>query len=45
MPTEHPTEPVQDSIPKINDELAVGTDMEFQDRWWRLKTHCGSFSF
>lgn len=37
MPTEHATEPIQDSIPKINDEVAVGTDMEFQKRWWRFE--------
>ena len=29
------TKPVEDSVPKINDELAVGSDLEFQHRWWR----------
>ena len=29
------TKPIEDSVPKINDELAVGADLEFQRRWWR----------
>jgi hypothetical protein len=29
------TKPIGDSIPKINNELAVGSDLEFQRRWWR----------
>ena len=29
------TKPIEDSVPKINDELAVGSDLEFQRRWWR----------
>lgn len=28
------TKPVEDSVPKINNELAVGSDLEFQRRWW-----------
>ena len=31
------TKPVEDSVAKINDELAVGSDLEFQRRWWRLE--------
>ena len=29
------TKPVGDSVPKVNNELAVGSDLEFQRRWWR----------
>jgi hypothetical protein len=31
------TEPVQDSISKVNDEVAVGSDLEFQRKWWRFE--------
>ncbi len=31
------TEPVVDSVPKVNDELAVGEDLEFQRKWWRFE--------
>ena len=34
-PTE--TRPVTDSISKVNDEVAVGADLEFQRRWWRFE--------
>jgi hypothetical protein len=33
MPAAIETSPVEDSVPKINDELAVGSDLEFQRRW------------
>lgn len=33
----HPqTKPVKDSVPKVNDEIAVGSDLEFQRKWWRF---------
>lgn len=32
-----PTTPVEDSIEKVNDEIAVGSDLEFQRRWWRFE--------
>jgi hypothetical protein len=32
-----PTQPVQDSVQKVNDEVAVGSDLEFQRRWWRFE--------
>jgi hypothetical protein len=32
-----PTNPVKDSVPKINNEIAVGADLEFQRRWWRFE--------
>jgi hypothetical protein len=37
MPAQSPTKPVEDSVRKINDELAVGSDLEFQRRWWRFE--------
>lgn len=32
-----PTTPVEDSIEKVNNEVAVGSDLEFQRRWWRFE--------
>jgi hypothetical protein len=29
--------PVEDSVPKINDEVAVGEDLEFQRGWWKFE--------
>ena len=31
------TKPVEDSVPKVANELAVGEDLEFQRRWWRFE--------
>jgi hypothetical protein len=31
------TRPVEDSIPKINNELAIGENLDFQRRWWRFE--------
>ena len=28
------TSPVEDSVPKINEEVAVGEDLAFQRKWW-----------
>lgn len=30
--------PVEDSVPKINDEVAVGEDLDFQRRWWKFES-------
>lgn len=38
MPVTDETRPIEDSVPKINDELAVGSDLGFQQRWERLET-------
>ena len=38
MPSQAPTKPVEDTISKVNDEIAVGSDLEFQRKWWRF-TH------
>ena len=36
--TQQKTEsPVEDSVPKINEEVAVGEDLGFQERWWRFE--------
>jgi hypothetical protein len=29
--------PVEDSVPRINDEVAVGEDLEFQRAWWKFE--------
>ncbi len=31
------TRPVEDSVSKVNDEVAVGENLEFQRRWWRFE--------
>ena len=31
------TTPVHDDISRVNDELSVGADMRFQQRWWRFE--------
>jgi hypothetical protein len=31
------TTPVTDSVPKVNNELAVGDDLVFQRRWWHFE--------
>jgi hypothetical protein len=33
IPLSPETKPVEDSVPKINDDFAVGSDLEFQSRW------------
>lgn len=30
-------QPVEDSVPKISDEVAVGEDLEFQRKWWKFE--------
>ena len=37
MATKTLTKPVQDSVAKVNDEVAVGEDLEFQRKWWRFE--------
>jgi hypothetical protein len=36
MASPAPTKPVEESISKVNDEIAVGSDLEFQRKWWRF---------
>jgi hypothetical protein len=37
MATKSFTKPVEDSVSKVNDEVAVGEDLEFQRKWWRFE--------
>lgn len=37
MPVTPETTPVEDSVKKINDEFAVGSDLEFQKKWSRFE--------
>jgi hypothetical protein len=31
------SQPVQDSVAKVNNEVAVGEDLEFQRKWWKFE--------
>ena len=31
------SKPVEDSIARVNDEIAVGEDLDFQRKWWRFE--------
>ncbi len=37
------TKPVQDDVPKVDNEVAVGEDIEFQSRWWFFERLIWSF--
>jgi hypothetical protein len=37
MNKEFATEPIEDSVAKVNEEVAVGEDLEFQRKWWRFE--------
>ncbi len=37
MAIETPTRPIQDSVAKVNNEVAVGEDLAFQRRWWKFE--------
>jgi hypothetical protein len=37
MPTQSLESEVKDSVARINDEVAVGEDLQFQERWWRFE--------
>ncbi len=43
MPDSPKTKPVEDSVPKVNDEIAVGSDLKFQRRWWRFEKAVWTF--
>jgi hypothetical protein len=32
-----PVKPVEDSVARVNDEIAVGEDLQFQRKWWRFE--------
>ena len=31
------TKPVEDSVPKVDNAIAVGEDLQFQRKWWRFE--------
>jgi hypothetical protein len=35
--TEPFSAPVKDPVPKVNDEIEVGEDLDFQRKWWRFE--------
>ena len=37
MPDTLSAEAIQDSVPKIDNTVAVGEDLEFQRKWWRFE--------
>lgn len=37
MPNLTHTQSVGDSVPKVDDEIAVGEDLDFQRKWWRFE--------
>jgi hypothetical protein len=37
MVTKAFSKPVEDSVAKVNDEVAVGEDLDFQRKWWRFE--------
>ena len=37
MVTKPISKPVEDSVAKVNDEVAVGEDLDFQRKWWRFE--------
>ena len=43
MPTAAPTKPVEDTVAKVDDAVAVGEDLEFQRKWWRFSNVIWSF--
>ena len=43
MPNVQFEERIQDSVPKIDDTVAVGEDLDFQRRWWTFERFTWSF--
>jgi hypothetical protein len=43
MPAEMKSNPVEDSVPKVGDEVAVGENLEFQRKWWKFERVVWSF--
>jgi hypothetical protein len=37
MVTEPASKPLEDSVARVNDEIAVGEDLDFQRKWWRFE--------
>jgi hypothetical protein len=38
MANDFATKPVEDSVSRVNDEIAVGEDLAFQRKWWRFES-------
>lgn len=36
---------IEDSVPKVDDEIAVGEDLDFQRKWWRFEKSVWLFFF
>lgn len=45
MPDRPFTTPVNDSVPKVSNEVAVGEDLNFQRKWWRFERVIWSIFF
>jgi len=43
MATKPVTKPVQDSVARVNNEVAVGEDLDFQRKWWRFENAAWAF--
>jgi hypothetical protein len=43
MPAEMKTKPVEDSVPKVEDQVAVGENLDFQRKWWKFEHIAWSF--
>jgi hypothetical protein len=37
MSTQPSLHPVEDSVPKVSNAVAVGEDLDFQRKWWRFE--------
>jgi hypothetical protein len=36
MASAQTTKPVEDTVPKVDNDIAVGADLDFQRKWWRF---------
>lgn len=43
MANQAATKPIEDSVPKVGDAIAVGENLEFQRTWWRFERILWSF--
>ena len=37
------TKPIEDTVAKVDDDIAVGSDIEFQRKWWRFTSFIWPF--
>jgi hypothetical protein len=37
MPSQIPTVPVEDSVPKVDGGIAVGENLDFHRKWWKFE--------